>query len=568
MLKFEPAQLIASDGAASPSITPADAAALESICDYSPSFDAAKLPHDKEARVFTVSTGDKCDFKADVLATHSTRYPWAAGRLGTAAKACDLMKLRSRKLDGTPHPGVMVALPDAIGCAHEMNGYRNDVAGRIEQFGNERGLQITAVNTYEGLKVALKQHALDAIEQPWQWSREQSATRLTNVRASGASAEQAALQEDLCRRWEQDAQARTPSMLAQQRSVNIERGAAAYQADQSRIDASVAKSRQSHGPQVQAKREALADNAAAAQWQDCQAHLNPQAAKAFRDKWHAFTAEAAALIDNRTTELIKWLEASALITTLQDYDPGNPQDGVAFEDAIGSAIMGMGSSKAGAAKIDAWVNEMQASKTNLLWRAIAQNQTEGIAEVNAALKHAYAAPTLLAAKAWEAAKNDVKWNKVADLAKKSLGVFNANEKALNDKTAGMIALGNTRGLDRILATTGHRLLKPLATVGDTVNELMLQTFLVVRAGAQPQAALALAGSQLKFQVMEREEFVHRLRNNTHDLTDAAKARQAELGARWKGLREAADVADAAKGNFNAARDARIALVVTLFEGLN
>jgi hypothetical protein len=46
---------------------------------------------------------------------------------------------------------------------------------------------------------------------------------------------------------------------------------------------------------------------------------------------------------------------------------------------------GMNSSIKGLAKIDVWVKEMKATETNLLWRAIALNQEEGIREVNEAM---------------------------------------------------------------------------------------------------------------------------------------------------------------------------------------
>ena len=570
MLKFEPAQLIASDSASGSSITPANVAALEAICDYAPSFDTAKLPFGSEqAKPAKISTGEGGGFEQNKLAFQSTRYPWPAGRKGTAAKACDMLMLRSRKKDGTPHPGVVVALPDAVGCTLEVNGYRNDVPGRIAQYGQERALQITAINDVDGLKIALRQRTQDAIDQPWEWDTARSATRLKGARSAGVSAEQMAREEDLCRRWEEDARARAPRMYAQQRSFNVARDKYTYDKDQARIDASLAKRQKNiTSPEVAAKRSAFVENAMASTWPTYEDRIDRNAIEQFKLRWGQLLTAADKLVEQRTEALVKWLEAPAFLVALEDYAPTNTDDGVMFEDLIGSAIVGMGSSKAGRNKIDAWVKEMQASKGNLLWRAVAQNNKEAMAEVTAALKHAYAAPTPLTTKAWELAAKDVKWNKVADIGKKSLTFFNTNMKAVNDAASGIAAVERTLGLDLILSTTGYRLLKPLAATGDTVNELMLQTFLAVRGGAEPSAALALAESQSRYQTLEREAFIQRLRDEQHHLSEAAKARQAELSARWKALRGSADVADSKKGNFNAARDARIALVVALFEGFN
>ena len=38
----------------------------------------------------------------------------------------------------------MLALWDAIGITHELNGYRNDAAGWLKKYGDERELQIGA----------------------------------------------------------------------------------------------------------------------------------------------------------------------------------------------------------------------------------------------------------------------------------------------------------------------------------------------------------------------------------------------------------------------------------------
>ena len=296
--------------------------------------------------------------------------------------------------------------------------------------------------------------------------------------------------------------------------------------------------------------------------------LEPTALSTFKQKQNAFLDEVEKLAEKRTVELVKWLEAPSFITALNDYDAANADDGVVFEDLVGNVIAGINSSPTGQVKIDSWIAEMKATPTNLLVRALAQNQTEAVEAVEAALEIAYGAPTPATEKAWQVAKEKVKWNKVADIGKKSLSFFNTNMKAINDATSGIDKIANTHGLDLILATTGHRLLRPLSLLGDTINEFALQKFLLLRAGVENKAALALVEAQIRFQGLEREELIARLRTKSSELSQASAARRAELGKRWKDLRVSSDVVDAAKGNYNAARDARIALVVALFEGLN
>lgn len=303
-------------------------------------------------------------------------------------------------------------------------------------------------------------------------------------------------------------------------------------------------------------------------WPKYNAKLAHPGYENFKKNYSTFLNAADKLIDDRTDDLVAWLESRWLINAFTEFHSKNDYDCVVFEDHVGTAMMGMNSSIKGKEKIDAWIKEMKVTETNLLWRVIAQNQEEAIPEINAALKHAYGAQVPLTKAAWDIAYNDIKWNKIFDLGKKSLGLFNTNQKAKNDLTTGIRALENTRGLDKIFSSVGTRFLKPFTWAVDTVNEATLQTLLAVRSGVEPKAALALVETQIKYQTIEREDFIRRLRNNEHYLPEVAKARQAELAARWKGLRADVEIPDAKRGTFNAVRDARLALIVGLFEVFN
>jgi hypothetical protein len=575
MLRFEPAQLIASDTPSSSCMTYGCPEAFLRIGDYALR-NFSELPHDaSQGSVPPISKNDKGDFDTFALTHfHSTRYPWATQRQFQAEQAARWLASRSKKTDDSPHPGVVVALRDPIGCAHELNGYRNDIAGCVRKYSDERGLQIGAANGFDGLRLALQQRALDDIERPWKWSVEQSANRWKHLK-SDASAEAKELERDLCRRWEQDAAARVPARIVNRRDVNIAFGRERYMSVQQEIDRGVTQylRKLKNNPQISQYRNAYAEQIGANQFQKYQDRIDTKALNNFKSTWDTFLKAASDEIDQRTAQLVSWLKAPAFINVLEDFSPITPNDGACFEDVIGTAIMGMGSSISGARQIDAWVLDLEIKPSNLLWRALAQNQTSGIEHIQKILEKIYTPGSLDSSSAhasnrWAALALDIKWNKVADLGKKSLTFFNTNQKAMNDAKSGIDAVKETRGLDKILATTGHRMLKPLAKVADIVNELALQTFLTVRSGAEPSAALALADTQLKYQGIERNELVQRLRSNQNALSDAARARQVELAKRWQDLRLEADMVDAKKGNYNAVRDARLALVVGLFEALN
>ena len=123
----------------------------------------------------------------------------------------------------------VLALWDAVGVAHELNGFRSDAAGCIQQYAEEREMQIAAMNAIEGLKVALRERATAEAQQSspfqaWQWTAEDSAKRLSNARNFMPG--MLARNEDLCRRWEQDRATRRACSLgtAAQLGPRHERG--------------------------------------------------------------------------------------------------------------------------------------------------------------------------------------------------------------------------------------------------------------------------------------------------------------------------------------------------------
>jgi len=123
-------------------------------------------------------------------------------------------------------------------------------------------------------------------------------------------------------------------------------------------------------------------------WDKYEDKLDRGAYQGFLRNYAAFKTAADTLVDQRTDDLIQWLESKTLLNALTEYHPSNIRDGLAFEDAVGDMIFGIGSSASGQKKIDEWVAEAKATQSNLLWRAIALNQDAGVADLNAALAEA------------------------------------------------------------------------------------------------------------------------------------------------------------------------------------
>ena len=548
----------------------ASAAVLAEVLEFAPREQTLiDLPYGGNAAAISGVDGS---YNANQLVKQSTRYPLYFGdRIVEPLVNRMIARGKTPKApDAKPH---VLALWDAVGIAHELNGFRNDAAGCIAKYGNERELEITAMNAIEGVKQALQNKAASSAREAaeigqWKWTPEDSAVRLKN--AGTYSGNNMAREQDLCRRWEQDALNKAPAHIVQQRGFGVSgQTDAEWTKRNAEINAQLAEYLNHRDPttgktplQLREQRsQTWQQQAIAEAWPKYEKKLKAGAQAAFKQKYEAFLYEADKIIDMRTVELIKWLETPLFIDTLEDYHDQNVADGVAFEDVVGDAIFGIASSKSGAQLIEKWVNEAKASvRTNLVWRAIAQNQKEGVAEVDAALAHAVGNSGPLTVDTWANIGASVKWNKIAVLYKNALSLNNANLKAGVNPV-------NTRGMDKVLLTVGDLFLKPFARVVDTVGEKVVQTLLLIRAGSSHTAALALVETQARYEGVSRARLVQRLNTASAFVTDAVSTERAALNKAWTALRSTAST-PAASGAFNAAMEVRLGLVVAVLEGVN
>lgn len=558
----------------------ADLSALEGVLEYADELDTSKLPHDSATATFSNEDGG---FTATRLSKVSTRTPWHL-RKSQAAQDLKAMQERSKKPEGgsnTPH---VLALWDAIGITHELNGFRNDAAGWIKKYGDERELQITAWNAIEGAKKALEKKVHDGWDQTVKNTANQPDTQTTGMRNRAvmqhAKGDPAALGRPL---YALDEELRTGGItLAQHQAQRTQifnqhsNNPAAMESAYKEIDAQRAHREAERSRNLaHNKQDGTTKGWARYEARLAKASNGETAAQQFKKKWDSLLTQADAIIDRRTEALVNWLESPLLIDTLEDFHTANIRDGVLFEDAVGDAIFGMGSSQAGEKKIEAWVKEAKASvKGNLLWRAIALNQEQGIADVDAALalaeqhKEQRAVASALTIEGILA--KTLKF--FADTHKKAAGLYSANTSAAG--AAGSNAFGakinpvKTRDIDKVLSTFGDKLLDHFKVPGlaDHVSEKLIQHMLSIRAMVDPKDSLALVVAQAAAEPQSRGHLLRRmaaaetfLAANTADI----KTAQAEnLRAAWGKFRSSDSKAPAAM------RDARLAIVVMLIEGLN
>ena len=100
----------------------------------------------------------------------------------------------------------------------------------------------------------------------------------------------------------------------------------------------------------------------------------------FRHELFYHEEEIEGQIERRTKGHIAWLESDQMTQALFVYDPNHAPSGVAYQDQVGLAVVGMTYTEEGRKLTDKWVKDLNVDKGNRLIRAQCYNQEEIIAE--------------------------------------------------------------------------------------------------------------------------------------------------------------------------------------------
>lgn len=556
--------------------------AMEHVLEYSPGLPVAALAGG-EPGVLSLENGA---FVGTRLRQQTSRYPVAMRNIARtplipeSANTAKAMHQSGKRADKKSNPPMMLALWDAVGTVHELNSYRNEIAGRFEQYRTERAVQLDAINLINNIQGELMKDAGDRQAAYHEQVRKAGTAGWDEKASAEAKAQAQTLREpkrseQLARiaRYDQDAKDGIPSyhaasreramMLSEpQRSIELKKA-------QANINQFIVNRNKNAEANIdRARADAVED------WPKYRKRLDMEAAGGFATKAKVLEEMVSTILNERTTELVKWLEAPLFIAALEDYHPTNIADGVQFEDNITHATMGISSSISGVKKIDAWVKECKAGKNNLVWRTIALNQKASIDDVNALLAEAKKnhAQNVLASSIDLAALFGKIGKGFADVYKKAQSISNANAAAsvINEKTnLGPSVFGhrikpvkNTG--DQFIVTHGERILRffrfvPLA---DGAAEHIISHMLNVRAFVTPGDSLKLLKTTAVSNGVARADILKQMRLARTAGALPPSAHGEAVKQAWKDFK-----ASNAKAP-SAIRDARLAVVVLLFESVN
>jgi hypothetical protein len=383
-------------------------------------------------------------------------------------------------------------------------------------------------------------------------------------------------QEDLCKRWEQDAAARIPLSIARRRENYVGLPDAEWRAGMADVDKAAykamvrnttsGKSAVEARDEVIQKRTHAAETEAEELWSKYEAKLDTTALGTFKKNYAAFLSAATAMANERTEDVVTWMRSPYLQNALLEFHPSNIADGVAFESVVDDIILGISSSPAGIAIIQEWINEAKASENNLLWRAVALNHIDGISAVNNVLAQAVALKEVpFTETALNTARDSTKYlAKISDLSKKALSLHNTLRKAEVYRVP-------TGGIEKILMTIGHLFFQPFIKKGsDWISEKFVLGLLLARSGAEYTNIMGLLVAEAKFGRIGRTETMLAL-SMGHSIANM-KSSQGFLSLKesWAKLAKDADTPKAnanphLAGGFNEAKELRFGMVATLVQ---
>ena len=520
----------------------ADKASLEAIAEYAPSSQRAPAPFNfipatssRDIGNLSKEDGSYDAAKLEVMSTRHGSY----GRFGIAEYTAQHMTNRGKSPSGDSKPHVL-ALWDAIGVGHELNGFRNDAAGWIKKYGDERALQMDALNTYDGLKNVVEANA----------QKQAETAIMRGVEDNELLDYQRELEQKLKNSPDDEY---LQHQLAWIRDTN------------ERIKAGAPKVAKAFG-----------ESQARQAWPKYRDHIDVGSLDRFKAALAKFQSNAAQIIDRRTPSLVHWLEAPLFLDTLNDFHGQNIEDGLLFEEVVAEAMFGIGSCPSGALKVQEWIEQCKATmESNLLWRVVALNQDDARAELDTALAEAKqhkGAQTLATSLVWINYTNK-SLKAFADTYKKAQGVFDGNTRAASE--TGSVAFGarlrhfNMRGTDKFAISVGDAVFRAfrIDKLADYASEKIIQHIFSIRGFVNPADSINLIVKQAQSEGLLREQTLQRLRTARVFLaadTPAIRNAQAEaLRGEWRKFKAGGSDASA-----SAIKDARLALVVGLIEGMN
>ncbi|WP_409310936.1 T6SS effector BTH_I2691 family protein [Pectobacterium sp. B1J-3] len=373
------------------SATEATKASLQQVLDFNPDFQRVSYPDNISVSMVSELPPDNKSviYHKDIVNLQTTRYPWATTQAREPDVTLAAMKKRSPNPEGGSYPVMLLALPDALGIAAEMNGWLNEASARLIQFGEELKWEVNSDINLTLIKGVLQSSAkagfekrAEIYETQFQKTRggmleayQRSRETVTKKFADDPLRQQQEMRVIALKEKWHNAGVSEPEIWKLDRISRTEPGfSQELSRRENEMDERLRQRDASRGDQ---KDQEMADS-----WEKYLARLNRPLYNSFQQTKDQITRQVMELREVRANQLSFWLQSDIMLTTLKDFHPEDVRDGVQYERVYNNLTLGMNETKAGDSLLDKWLAAytMQDEK-NLFWRAFALNQQAIIDEI-------------------------------------------------------------------------------------------------------------------------------------------------------------------------------------------
>jgi hypothetical protein len=466
------------------------------------------------------------------------------------------------------YPPMMLALWDAVGAAHELNGFRNDPVSWMDRYASqpELGMQVMALHDIDAAQKIVysrEEKSVNAQEAMAKQAHEMSPLGAPNARSALATQRARALAgADPSRAAQINAYYDDMDWMAannlpgsyQTRIIQLGQLSSAGRASApasytGSMRDGIMNDARTYAKGMPGYHDRNVDEAQKFGWSWYEDRLKRRDIEAFRKKYDPLKQAVYDLQETRSDDVGAWLKAQLLFDTLEDYHSNDAADihdnALDYELVVGNAIDGLGSTPKGKAVVDDLITRWDPTKSeSLVWRAIAMNHPQARKELGAVLEGARQNK----AKALEAGGI----NLVVTIAAKAQALANKYKmySALAAETdpkkiSWYGAKLKAAGKDVLMTNIGDRVFEQfrINQVGDFVGEKVMQTVFLQRAGMSTEDALSIVEKQAELEKKSRLEILDRLGRAKTFLSKSVPGSSVatdELYKTWDTLKESKD----------------------------
>lgn len=411
--------------------TPAD---IDQIVEYQPGLKADWLaPPAKPIAVdeYGRATDDS------IWAQEATRYPLHVRQTSPSGSASkDLVKLMDeigKNVGGTPHKPMLLALWDGVGIAHELAGFHNDPAGVLMRYTSAQELRVAATQSIEAAERAVR---------------------------SGAALSESMLRQGIM-----------AAGLGGYEGMGLMMPGAQEQIEKA-------------GQLTPAEKQTAGNKA----WRKYQASIKGgKWPNSFSTWFDQVTGKCEQLQLQRVPDRDAWLSADTFRHALNDYDPDDAGDGMAFHGVIDEAYAGLPATDAGLRIVEKLINNMDPmDERSYFWRAFAYNQTDVRQDLKIFLTRVQATKNeslVDQAASWYEAKQASLYLDLAYL-KSFVKFYEKVEDIFKHERAGSATERPLKalGIERLTLWSGRALVTVFGPISRSVGGILIKGALMVRGG--------------------------------------------------------------------------------------